>query len=169
MFSTINQIIKGHVYDFSSIEANINGALKFTSFQEITYDWASEVGRLRGNGSAMVKGRTRGEFEFSGTIVLAKSDANELIKLLAGLGFGGYGEAVFDIVVTYAERGQGKPIIDTLIGCRIVGESNNHSRSADPLFVGFDLDMIDQLHDGFSPVAAAGGGGIGGIIGGLIP
>lgn len=167
--SSIKQIIKGHVFDFSSIEVAFNGKTLFDSFQEINYDWSSEIGRLRGNGSAIVKGRTRGEFEFTGNIVLAKSDASEMIKILAALGLGGFGEAEFDLVVTYAERGQEKPTVDTLIGCRIVGQSNAHSRSADPLFVGFELDMIDQLYNAASPVSPAGGGGIGAVIGGLLP
>jgi len=167
--SSIGQIINGHVYDFSSIDVVINGTTKFSSFQEVNYEWTADVGKLRGNGSAIVKARTRGEFDFTGSIVLAKKDAAAFVEMLAALGLGGYGEANFDMVVTYAERGQGKPDVDALVGCRVVGETNSHSRSADPLFVSFDLDMIDQLHNGFSPVAPAGGGGLGSIIGGLLP
>jgi hypothetical protein len=35
--------------------------------------------------------------------------------------------------------------------------------------VSFDLDMIDQLYNGVSPVTAAGGGGIGAALGSLLP
>lgn len=167
--SSIGQIINGHVYDFSSIGVKINGVVVFTSFQEINYGFEAEFGKLRGNGSAIVKARTRGEYDFTGNIVLAKKDGMTLIGVLAGLGLGGFSEAQFDVVVTYNERGQGKPDVDTLIGCRLATASNEHSRSADPLFMGFDLDMIDILYNGFSPVAPSAGGGIGGIIGGLIP
>ena len=168
-FSSIKQIIKGHCWDFSSIEVAFNGKTLFDSFQEINYDWEADIGELRGNGSAIVKARTRGEFSFSGNVVLAKSDADEMIKILAALGLGGYGEAEFDLIVTYAERGQAKPTIDTLISCRLAGVSNSHSRSADPLFTSFDLSIVDILSNGFSPVTAAGGGGIAGAIGGLLP
>jgi hypothetical protein len=169
MFSSINQIIKGHVYDFSSIEASINSSTIFTSFQEINYDWEVSIGVLRGNGSAMKKARTRGEFDFTGSIVLAKSDATELEAILAALGLGGFGEASFDIAVTYSEIGQAKTTTDKLVGCRLVGGSNSHSRSPDPLVVSYDLDIMDIFYNNVSPCSPAGGGGIGGLIGGLIP
>jgi hypothetical protein len=168
MISSIGQIINGHVYDFSSIDVLING-FKFTSFQEINYSYEGEVGELRGNSSAIVKARTRGEFSFTANIVLAKRDAMEMIKALAALGLGGFAEAQADIIVTYAERGQGKPDVDTLVGARFISGSNEHSRSADPLFMGFDLSLIDIYYNGVSPVAPSAGGGIGGLIGGLIP
>jgi hypothetical protein len=169
VLSAIKQIIKGHTYDSSSIELRINGENLFDSFQEVNYDWSAEIGKLRGIGSPIIKGRTRGQYEFVGNFVLAKSDANELIKKLAALGFGGFAQAEFDVVVTYSERGQGKPNVDTLLGCRLVGGSNAHSVGGDPLVVSFDLDMYDQLYDGFSPVEYAKGGGLAGVIGGLLP
>jgi hypothetical protein len=170
MFSAINQIIKGHSYDYSSIEASINGTTVFTSFQEINYDWEASIGVLRGTGSAMKKARTRGEFDFTGSIILAKSDASELETILAALGMGGFGEASFDLTVTYSEFGQVGVNKDVLVGCRLISGSNSHSRSPDPLVVSYDLDIMDILYNGKSPCSpAGGGGGIAGAIGGLLP
>jgi hypothetical protein len=169
MFSSVGQIVNGHAMDFASIEVNINGGIKFNTFQEINYGFEAEFGKLRGNGSALVLGRTRGEYDFTGNMVLYKEDAMTLIGALAALGMGGFSEAQFDMIVTYSERGMSKPIVDTLRGIRLASGSNDHSRSADPLFMGFDLDMIDILYNGVSPVAPSAGGGLGGLLGGLLP
>src|SRR5688500_11317228 len=108
MLSSVGQIVNGHAMDFASIEVNINGGIKFNTFQEINYGFTAEFGKLRGNGSALVLARTRGEYEFDGNMVLYKEDAMTLVGALAVLGLGGFSEAQFDMIVTYAERGRGK-------------------------------------------------------------
>lgn len=160
----INQIIRGHVYDFSSIQASVDGVTLFSSFQEINYNFSRDIGILRGNGSGIKRGRTRGEFNFEGSITLAKRDAQELIAILAALGFGGFAEAVFDIIVTYFEPSNPVPTVDTLVGCTMTNGDNAHSRSPDPLVMSFDLDMMDQLYNGISPVSVTAGGGVGGLL-----
>jgi hypothetical protein len=166
----LNQIIRGHVYGYSSIEIAIDGGKLFSSVQSIDYNFERNIGVLRGNGSAMKKGRTRGEFDFKGSISMAKGDDTEFIAILAALGMGGFAEAVFDIIVTYSELGQGVPVVDTLVGCTITNGADSHSVGPDPLVKTYELDMMDILYNGLSPASVAGGGGgISSIIGGLIP
>jgi hypothetical protein len=165
----INTLIRGHVYDFSSVEVKVDGKTLFCTFQEVNYNWSRDIGVLRGNGSAMKKARTRGEFNFEGSITLPKADAMEFQKLLAGLGLGGFGEAVFLLNVTYSDALQPKPHVDTLIGCTLTGGDDSHGRSPDPLVVQYNLDIMNILYDGISPASVdGGGGGIVGAIGGLL-
>lgn len=165
----LNQIIRGHVHDFSSIECSVDGKTLFTSFQEINYSFSRDIGVLRGNGSAVKKARTRGEFNFEGSITLVKGDAKEFMAVLAALGFGGFAEAVFDLIVTYFEPTVAKPIVDTLVGCTLIAGDDAHTRSPEPLVQTFDMDIMDILYDGISPASIPGGGGIAGIVGGLLP
>jgi hypothetical protein len=149
----LGTIIRGHVFDFSSVTMSVEGKTQFCSFQEIHYTWSRDIGILRGNGSTMKKGRTRGEFQFEGSITMAREDATPFHRLLASLGFGSFGEAVFDLIVTYSDRLQNKPDTDTLIGCTITSSENAHSRSPDPLTVSYDIDIMDIKYNGFSPAA----------------
>lgn len=167
--NVLNQIIRGHVYGFSSIEASVDGVKLFSSFQAIEYNFERNIGVLRGNGSAMKKGRTRGEFDFKGSITVAKGDDTAFIAALAALGMGGFAEGVFDLIVTYSEIGQGAPIVDTLVGCTLTNGGDSHSVGPDPLVKTYDLDIMDILYNGISPASAAGGGGgLGSLIGGIL-
>lgn len=166
----INTLIRGYVYDFSSVHITIDGKTVFCTFQDIDYGWTRDIGKLRGNASGMIRGRTRGEFNFQGSMSIAKSDAVELqrkLALLQGGGLkGGFGEAVFNIIVMYSDRGQAKPDVDTLIGCTLAGGNDSHGRSPDPLVVKYELDIMDIRYNGMSP-ASLDAAGLAGAVGGL--
>jgi hypothetical protein len=167
--SLINTIVRGQVYDFTSIEFSVEGTRNFCTLQDINYNWSRDIGILRGNGSPLKRGRTRGEFDFEGSFSMAKEDTRDFHRMLAALGLGSFGEAVFDIIVTYAALGQAQPTIDTLIGCTLKGGDNSHSRGSDPLQVKYDVDIMDIKFDGLSPAAREDGvGAISGAVGGLI-
>lgn len=167
--SVINTVIRGYVYDYSSIEISVEGKRNFCTVSEINYNWSREIGVMRGNGSPMKRGRTRGEFDFEASLSMTKADAREFQLMLAALGFGSFGEAIFDIFVTYASLDQSKPITDSLIGCTLKGGDNSHSRSPDALMVKYDLDLMNIKYDGLSPVAGDDvTGTITGAVGNLI-
>ena len=167
MSGLLGRLINGKVFDFSSIKISVNGPI-FTNVQEISYSDSLEPGILRGT-SALKQGRTRGEYNAEGSISIYKGDAAVLKTALAALGLGGFMEAEFDIIVTYAEVAAAVPVVDTLRGCRITNADNSHSQGSDPLQETFDLDIMEISYGGVSAVSVTAGGGIGGIVGGLLP
>lgn len=164
--SPIAQLINGKVYDFSSIEL-VAGPQTFTNLQEVTYSDSLEPGILRGT-SAKKKGRTRGEYDAEGTISFYKGDLSSLLSTLAALGKGGYGEAEFDINITYSE-GLDNVITDTLVGCRITDIEDSHSQGSDALTVSLTLDIMEISRNGLTMTSGGpSGAGIGAALGGLI-
>lgn len=168
----ISTLINGNRYDFSSVQANF-GALSFDGIQSIQYEDSLEPGIQRAN-SSKKQGRTRGEHNVEGSITLIKQDVPPLLLLLAGLGQGGYGEAVWDITVTYsAALVDPTPTVDVLIGCRITNISDDHSVGSDVLVQELSLDIMDLTRNGLSmtsggnslagAAAALGGALLGGL------
>lgn len=162
----IAQLINGKVFDFSSIEL-VAGPQTFSNLQEVSYSDSLEPGTLRGT-SAKKKGRTRGEYDVEASISIYKGDLATLLGTLAALGLGGYGEAEFDINVTYSE-GLDNVITDTLIGCRITDIEDSHSQGSDALQVTITLDVMELTRNGLSMTSGGpSGAGIGAALGGLI-
>lgn len=141
-------LIRGNRFDYSSIEANINGAV-FVGISEIDYSHKLDPGMMRGT-SALPNGRTRGQYEAKGSITLYKSEAAELIAALGD----GYLERSFDIVVHYAEAGS-PMVTDTLIGCRIVDDGNSHKEGNDALTQKLELSIMRVDMNGVKPVRGA--------------
>lgn len=138
-------LINGLRFDFSSVEANINGQV-YTGVSELDYSHKLEPGKVRGT-SAQVNGRTRGQYEPDGSFSMYKQEAAEFIAALGP----GFMEQAFDIVVHYSEVGQ--PLItDRLIGCRIKSSGNSHKEGADALTVKFELDIIAVIENGIAPI-----------------
>lgn len=166
--SPVAQLINGHRYDFSSIEANF-GPLSFTNFQALNYSDTLEPGIQRGQSSKKL-GRTRGEYNATGSITLLKEDVPTLLAALAGLGQGGYMEAVWDLTATYsAGLTDVTPVVDALIGIRITEIGDDHSIGSDVLVNEISLDIMEITRGGLS--ATAGGNslaGVGAAVGGII-
>ncbi len=158
----IVQRINGHRYDHSSIQANF-GALSFTAIQAISYTDSLEPGIQRGQSSKKL-GRTRGEYEASGSITLLKEDVPELLALLAALGQGGSMEAVWDLTATYSKNlGDPTPAVDKLIGIRITEIGDDHSVGGDVLVNEISLDIMELSRNGLS--ATSGGNSVAGAVG----
>lgn len=168
---SVAQLINGRRYDFSTIQANF-GAKSFTSIQSVQYSDTLEPGIQRGQSSKKL-GRTRGEYDATGSITILKEDLPELLALLAALGQGGYMEAVWDMTVTYSSGlVDPKPVVDALIGIRITEVGDDHSIGSDVLVNDLTLDIMELTRNGLSAtsggnsVAGAVGAAIGGILGG---
>ncbi|NQY04497.1 MAG: hypothetical protein HRT76_14765 [Halieaceae bacterium] len=168
--SAVGQLINGQRYDFSSIEANF-GPSSFTNFQAISYSDTLEPGIQRGQSSKKL-GRTRGEYNATGSITLLKEDVPTLLAALAALGQGGYMEAVWDLTATYSGGLTDLvPTVDALIGMRITEIGDDHSIGSDVLVNELTLDIMEITRGGLSATAggsslAGVGASIGGILGG---
>ena len=134
--------LKGDLrYDFSSMEASFNGVI-FTGITEISYTQTLTPGIQRG-ASARKLGRTRGEYDATGSFTMYKEEYDELIQALAAGGIAtsrGYGEVPFVITLVYEEGGRIKK--DKLSGARITNDEDSHSQGSDALVVSAELDLM---------------------------
>lgn len=168
----IAQLIQGHRYDFSSIEANF-GPLTFSNFQAVSYSDTLDPGEQFGQ-SSLKLGRTRGQYNASGSVTLLKEDVQTLLAALAVLGQGGYMEASWDLSISYSS-GLVDPLpqTDTLLGCRIVEIGDDHSIGNEVLVNELSLNIMSILRGGLSATSggnslAGAGAAIGGALAGLL-
>jgi hypothetical protein len=161
MAQLIDQLVNGHRYAFTSIVATILTPMPriVTQITAINYETSRDIGILRGT-SAKKLGRTRGEFDFTGSMTLYKEEFDRLVTELKKAPFppgAGFGEKVFQITVQYGEAPPSIPSLDTLVGATITRISQNNSQGPDALMVDLDLDYMDILYNGSSPVVDRGG------------
>ncbi len=132
-------LINSNRYDFSSVEININGQT-FKGVKSISYKESLPPGKVYG-ASAMKLGRSRGQYDPTGSLEIFKEEWEALRPVLAATPPLGYMEASFQIVVMYAELAA--PVaVDTLLGCRISDIDETHSSGSDALTVKCDLDIM---------------------------
>lgn len=137
--------VNGARKDFSSVSLLAAGR-QFIGFTAINYSDALRPGSVFG-GSAQRIGRTRGQREISASITMYRAEWSELRALLGP----GYMEVPFEVTVSYGD--DGLPVeTDKLLGCRIVSESNNNAAGSEALTVEIELDVMDMLHNGLSPL-----------------
>jgi hypothetical protein len=141
-------LIRGHRFDFSSAEINVDGQLVH-GIKALNYSHALEPGELRGNRSPLI-GRTRGEYSAEGSIEMYLAEFQVLITLLSA-GGRGYMETSFNIVAAYNELG-GDLITDELIGCRLTNADKSYSEGNDGLSVSCDLHIMEIRENGLSAV-----------------
>lgn len=145
-------LINGHRFDFSSIEFNLN-AVRSLGVTEIEYEDDLEPGEVRAN-RAQVYGFTRGQYKARGKITMLKEEADIFLAALVVSGGGGYMEAVFTAVVSYAEALAGQLQTDVLEGARVVKVSDRHTQGNEGLKVEFELVMNHITRNGKSPLSA---------------
>lgn len=138
--------INGHRYGWASVEVHAKGT-PLLGITELTYSTKGEPGLVRGQGMRVV-GRTRGEGDHEGSITALKSDAQ---KFLASLG-PGFMMKSFGITSSYKEdEGEGSPITDELIGCRIKNIEDGPKQGGDALTVKMDLHILRVKYNGLDP------------------
>jgi hypothetical protein len=140
--------INGHVFDFSSIELTANGQI-FLGVTEINSTQSLEPGIIRGT-SAQKIGRTRGEYDSTGSMSMYLEDFREFI---AGLG-DGYGEVSWDATITFSTPGT-TTRVTKLLGCRITTDAEEASQSTDGLVTAFDIDIMQIEKDGLRMIVNA--------------
>lgn len=143
----IAQLINGKRYDHSSVEITI-GAKPYTLITSISYQHSLEPGVLRGT-SPHKLGRTRGQYEASGSVTMYKAEYKEMVRAIKLLNpTVGYMEVEFPVTVTYQEVAAGELNIDKLLGCRITSAEHSSSEGSDPVMVSFDIDIMKIIEDG---------------------
>jgi hypothetical protein len=143
-----NPLINGNRYDFSSIEAKLDGR-SYLGFKSINYSHSLEPGEVFGT-DAQKMGRTRGQYKPEASFEMYKE---EYALLLAGLG-DGYMERAFMIVVNYEERDLiPRVVTDRIVGFRIKKAENAHSPGNEPLTVKVEGSVMYILEDGNAPLA----------------
>lgn len=147
-----DQLINGHVFDFSTIEATV-GPRVLTRFSAINYEHGVEQGVLRGNGPRAL-GSTRGQYDANGSMTVYLEEYDLLTTALLALPtpIGGYMEKRFPVVVTYSEPSTGRLLVDTLTGVRILRERRSYSAGADALMVEVDIHIFDITVNGKTAV-----------------
>lgn len=136
---TAQQLINGVAFDYSSIEARIDGT-PYAGFKSISYDHGLEPGEGRGT-RAQVALRSRGKYTAGGSIEVYKYDYQKLITALGAVGARGFMEYAFNILVSYREFGF--PIItDKLMYCRLKKASESPSEDGGVLTVKCDLSLM---------------------------
>jgi hypothetical protein len=148
-------LVRGVRHGFSSIELKMNGLL-FVGFKSINYSRKRTRGMVRGN-SPDPLGKTRGENEYSGDCELYLAEWNLFQQNLKA----GYGDVLFDVLVTYGENGF-DTITDELLGCTFDSSDAANGQGSDPLVRKIDLTPIKIKFGGlddlqFPLVAPAGG------------
>jgi len=152
----IDQLINGHRFDFSSIKLTVLTPAPqfFTQVTAINYEYSRDIGILRGIGSKKL-GRTRGQFDASGSLTMYVEEWNRLKRALAlsplPLG-GGFMEKSFNITVAYAEAPPAIGSLDTLEGCTITRVGRGFSQGADALMVDLDFDIMDIVDGELRPM-----------------
>jgi len=144
--SILGSRVNGVYYDFTSIEFAVTPGGVQANVIEINYSHGMDPGIFRGT-SAMPRGRTRGPYDAEASFTIYKEDYEPIKQALAALGKGGYMMASL-------------PITDTLEGCRITREENDHSEGNDALVVKISLSVMRILAGGVPPVDQRSVGGL---------
>jgi hypothetical protein len=153
-----SQLINGHAWDFSSVTIRVNAPtpIILTLVASLNYEQSRTPGVLRGT-SAKKLGRSRGQYDASGSMSIYREEFNILVQALAALPPVGQGfmEKAFEITVSYGEM-TSAPSTDELQGVCIIRTNNQNQQGGDPLFVDVDLDIMDILLDGVPAVIDKG-------------
>lgn len=156
MAQVIDQLINGHRFDWSSIRLTVLTPVPVicTLIGEVNYEYSRDFAVLRGT-SAKKLGRTRGQFDSNGSVSFY---IEEFTKFRRALGLaplpagGGFMEKTFQITVAYREALPAVPTVDTLIGCTLVRVARQYSVGPDALMVACDIDIMDVLDGGDTPM-----------------
>jgi len=133
--------INGARHSFASIELKLNTQL-FVGFKSINYSRTRSRTLVRGN-SPDPLGKTRGDNDYSGDCELYLAEWN-LFQSQMGKG---YGDQLFQIVVSYSENGF-DTITDTLIGCSIDSTEVSQGQGTDALSRKFNLMPLKIIFNG---------------------
>lgn len=143
-------LINGTRFDFSSVQLSVPGIGRvFEGVKSITYSDELNPGKLRGTRSQVI-GRTRGQYEASGSLEMYASEAQSFIDALGP----GYMERVFLVNIGYSEPSMADlTYADQLVGCRIKKVENSGNEGEEGLAIKFDLDVMHIVRNGKVPVS----------------
>ncbi len=150
-FPTIN----GNELDWSSVQIIVPGIpLPLDGVKDLSYSDDLKPGKARGTRSQVVA-RSRGTYDGEGSITFYKSQFNAFLTLLAGLStiqLLSFKEFPFSLMATYFEPYAGVYITDTLLGCRITKDEDQHAEGGEVLVHKCTLDILQVNWSGAAPV-----------------
>jgi hypothetical protein len=146
-------LINGLRYDYTSLEAKINGqAYDWTAgLKELSFSDELEPGEVYGT-FAQSLGATRGQYKAEGSFTLYFQEAQEFIAVMSGSDGTGYMETYFDLQLSYSEASQTLVTVE-LLACRIKKAEDSQSQGSDPLETKFDLRVGMVKRNGKYPVS----------------
>lgn len=138
--------VNGHRFSYASIAARFNDQ-DYIGFKSINYKTTLKPGVIRGT-SPYKLGRTRGNVEHTCSVEIYKEEWDNLKESLGD----GFMEKVWSITVAYAEDGS-PTIQDDIQDVRITDVDDSHAEGTDGLTVKLELDPMNILYNGVSPLA----------------
>lgn len=134
-------LINGVRHGFSSIELKIANQL-FIGFKSINYTRTRSRTMVYGSSPDPI-GKTRGTNEYKADCELYLAEWNLLQSILGD----GYGDVLFDVLVTYGENGF-DTIADEIIGCTMDTDDAQNGQGTDPLVRKIDLNPVKCKYNG---------------------
>jgi hypothetical protein len=141
----IYPLIRGFRHGFASItlKFQLDGGKTVQMFcKSINYGRTRSRGLVRGNHPDPIA-KTRGENEYKASVEMALAEYRLLIAEIGA----GYGDKVFDTIVTYGETGF-ETVTDVIQGCTIDDDDASNSQGPDPLMRKLDLAPLKILMAG---------------------
>jgi hypothetical protein len=145
--SLVYPTVNGNRYSWASIEIQIAGT-PYRGVKGVDYKDAIERIKQWGTGRRPL-GRTAGKYDPDGSLEVFKEEAVYIRSALAALSGAGWGEAAFQIVISYDEKNIGN-VTDKLLNCMVIDVSDSHSQSADGITEKWTLSVIDITRNGLS-------------------
>lgn len=151
-------IINGRRYDHTSIRVAVNGLpVLGQAIKSLAYRESKKPGVVRGFASQEL-GRTRGDYDASGSLEIPKEELPLLLAAITGgpvgsAAYNGYLDATFEISAAYADKNA--PLqVDDLNGCQITDIDETHAGGGDGLSVRLDIIIHTVIRNGMLPLAA---------------
>ena len=132
-------LVRGRRHGFASITLvfALDGGKKVQMFcKSINYGRTRSRGLLRGNHPDPIA-KTIGENEYKASVEIAVAEYRLLVAELGE----GYGDIVFDTLVTYGENGF-ETVTDEIIGCNLDDDDASNPQGPDPLMRKLDLGPL---------------------------
>ena len=147
-------LINGNQYDWSSVELNFGGVpLPLDGLKDLSYSDDLKPGKARGT-HAQVSGRSRGTYDAEGSLTFYKSQWPVFLAAIsaqAAARLAGYKEFAFTLTVSYSEVALGIQT-DTLLGCRITKDEDQHTEGGEVLVHKCTLDILQVNWNGTPPL-----------------
>lgn len=137
--------INGKVYDWESITISGPGGT-LVGAQSVDYKDSAKVENVYGKGRIAL-GRSRGNYEASGTLEMLKDDAD---KLCGSLGADYMGTADFTVTVSYANDG-GTSATDVLQECVVTDRGVTAGQGDSSVKEKLDISIKKILRNGVDP------------------
>lgn len=135
-------------YDFSDIQLRVEGKAPVAiTIKAVAYKLNRTVGKLFANTPKKLK-RTRGQLDPDGSIRIPRYQLDDLLDALAESSeTGAYGDALFNVTVTYGTDNQ-ETQTDVLEDCLLLDIDTSHESGVDGLELTLPLDILDISYNG---------------------